>query len=103
MIDQGTCLAISSGRDQVPDEAFDVLIPLVMVETIHEDGPADGLDVLLSELTLVASMGKDVRPSSPAAKQIFSMQMVSFSLDLGLYFHSQATVLGNLGSKLAIF
>lgn len=73
MVDQGTCLAVSRGRDQIPDEALDVLVPLVMGEAVHEDGPADGLHILLSELAFVASVGKDVRPSPPAAKQACSM------------------------------
>lgn len=76
MIDQGACLAVGRGRDEVPDEAFDVLVPLVVVEAVHEDGPADGLHVLLAELTFVASVGKDVCPPSPTAKQTSSMQMV---------------------------
>ena len=78
MIDQGARLAVSSGCDQIPDEAFDVLVPLVVVETVHEDCSADGLHILLSELTFVASMGKDVRPPSPAAKQVFSMHRMPF-------------------------
>lgn len=73
MIDQGSRLAVRRGCDQVPDEAFDILIPLVMIETVHEDGSADGLYVLLSELALVAAMGEDICPPSPAAKQTFSM------------------------------
>lgn len=73
MVDQGSRLAVRRGRDQIPDEAFDILIPLVMIEAVHEDGPADGFHVLLSELTLVAPVRKDVCPPSPAAKQIFSM------------------------------
>ena len=73
MIDQGSRLAISRGCDQIPDEAFNILIPLVVIETVHKDGPADGFHVLLSELTLVAPMGKDICPPSPTAKQIFSM------------------------------
>lgn len=76
MIDQGARLAVGRGCDEVPDEAFDVLIPLVMVETVHEDGSADGFHVLLGELTFVASVGKDVCPPSPTAKQTSSMQMV---------------------------
>lgn len=86
MIDQGSRLAVGCGCDQVPDEAFDVLIPLIMVETVHEDCSADSFHILLSELTFVASMGKDVRPPSPAAKQVFGMHRVPFSLDLGLIF-----------------
>lgn len=73
MIDQGSRLAVRRGRDQVPDEAFDILIALVMIETVHKDGSADGFYVLLGELALVASVGKDICPPSPAAKQIFSM------------------------------
>lgn len=44
-----------------------------MIETVHKDGSADGFYVLLGELALVASVGKDICPPSPAAKQIFSM------------------------------
>lgn len=102
MIDQGARLAVSRGCDQIPDEAFDVLIPLVVVETVHEDGSADGFYVLLSELTFVAPVRKNVCPPSPTAKQKFSMQTVFFSLDLGLYSHRQAAALGKLGSKVAI-
>lgn len=69
MIDQGARLAVGRGRDEVPDEAFDVLVPLVVVEAVHEDGPADGLHVLLAELTFVASVGKDVCPPSPTVDE----------------------------------
>lgn len=96
MVDQGACLAVGRGRDQVPDEALDVLVPLVMGEAVHEDGPADSLHILLSELAFVASMGKYVRPPPPAAKQACNMPSVS----AGAYVHSQAAGLGHLGSKL---
>lgn len=83
MVNQCSCLAISCGCDQIPDEAFDVLISLVMVETVHEDGSADGFYIVLSELAFVASMRKDVCPPSPTAKQTLSMQMVPFRVRLG--------------------
>lgn len=81
MIDQGSSLAISRGCDEIPDEAFDILIPSVMIKTVHQDGSADGFNILLSELTFVASMGKDVCPPSPATKQTLNTQLPSFSLN----------------------
>lgn len=77
MIEQGSSLAISCGCDQVPDKALDVLIPSVVIETVHQDGSADGFNILLSELAFVASMGQDVCPAAPAGKQSVSMQMES--------------------------
>lgn len=85
MIDQGSSLAISRGCDQIPDEALDILISFVMIETVHKDRPTDGFYILLGELTFVASVGKDVCPPSPAEKQIFSLQTVSLILGLGFY------------------
>lgn len=76
MIDQGSRLAVSGGCDQIPDEALDILIPSVMVEAVHQDGSADGFYVMLSELTLVASVGKDVCPSAPAVKRAASLSVV---------------------------
>lgn len=70
MVDQGPRLAISRWRDEIPDEALDVLVPPVVVEAVHKDGPADGLHVLLAERALVAAMGEDVCPPPPAAKQM---------------------------------
>lgn len=70
MVDQGPRLAISRWCDEIPDEALDVLVPPVVVEAVHKDGPADGLHVLLAEWALVATMGEDVRPPPPAAKQM---------------------------------
>lgn len=102
MIDQGSSLAISCGCDQIPDEAFDILVPFVMVETVHQDGSANGFHILLSELTFVASMRKDVCPSAPAVKQIACIQMVPLTTDLKLYLNSQVPVLGRSGSKLLI-
>lgn len=34
MVDQGSRLAIGRGRDQIPDEALDVLVPPVVVEAV---------------------------------------------------------------------
>lgn len=103
MIDQGSSLAISRGCDQIPDEAFDILVPFVVVETVHQDGSANGFYILLCELTFVASVGKDVCPSAPAVKQIACMQMVPLTTDLKLYLNSQVSVLGYYGSKLVMF
>lgn len=75
MVEQGSSLAVGGGRDQVPDEALDVLVASVVIEAVHQDGSADGFHVLLSELTFVASMGQDVRPATPAGKQRGSIQM----------------------------
>lgn len=69
MVDQSPGLAVGRGCDEIPDEALDVLVPPVVVEAVHEDGPADGFHVLLGELTFVASVGQDVCPPPPAAKQ----------------------------------
>lgn len=75
MVDQGPRLAISRGCDEIPDEALDVLVPPVVVEAVHKDGPADGLHVLLTERALVAAMGEDVRPPPPAAKQTWTVPL----------------------------
>lgn len=84
MIEQGSSLAVGGRRDQVPDKALDVLVPSVVIETVHQDGSADGLYVLLSELTFVASMRQDVCPAAPAGKQRGSVQMESGWSDLTL-------------------
>lgn len=101
MIDQGACLAVSRGCDQIPDKALDVLVPLVMVETVHEDRSADGFYILLSELPFVAPMGKDVRPPSPAANK-YSACTWYLSFEIWGSFAQSGAVLGNLGSKLAV-
>lgn len=77
MVEQGPSLAICRGRDQVPDKALDVLVPSVVIETIHQDGSADGLYILFSQLTFVASMGQDICPAAPAGKQKGGMWMES--------------------------
>lgn len=84
MIEQGSSLAVGCRSDQVPDKALDVLVPAVVIETVHQDGSADGFYVLLSELTFVPSMGQDVCPAAPAGKQRGSMQIESGCSDLKL-------------------
>lgn len=83
MVDQGSSLAIRCGCDQIPDEAFDILIAFVMIKTVYQDGSADSFDILLSELAFIASVGKNVCPPSPTAKQIFSMQRCLWVLIYG--------------------
>lgn len=103
MIDQGSSLAISRGCDQIPDEAFDILVPFIMVETVHQDGSANGFYILLRELTFVASVGKDVCPPAPTVKQIACMRMVPLTTDLKLYLNSQVPVLGYSGQNCNVF
>lgn len=59
-------LAVLGGADEVPDEAFDVLIASVVEKTVDQDGPADGLHVPLGKTALESSVGQDLPPSAPA-------------------------------------
>lgn len=66
MVEQGPRLAVFRGGDQVPDEAFDVLVAPVVMQAVNEQGPADGLHVLLLQGALVAAVAQDVIPATPA-------------------------------------
>lgn len=95
MIEQGSGLAIGRRRDQVPDKALDVLVSSVVIETVHQDGSADGFYILLRQLTFVASVGQDICPAAPAGKQKGGMQMESLTVQM--WYHLASQSLGNRG------
>lgn len=63
----GQCLGrpIFAWGDQVPDEAFDVLITAVMQQAVGQEGSADGLHISLLQGALEATMSQDVTPPTP--------------------------------------
>lgn len=99
MIEQGSSLAIGRGSDQVPDKALDVLVPSVVIQTVHQDGSADGFYIVLRELTFVASVGQDICPAAPAGKQKDGVQMESLAAEVRHHLDSQG--LGNPGPTSA--
>lgn len=68
MILQFFCLAIFSRANQVPNKAFDVLIPTVVQKTVHKDGTAYCLHISFSHASLKASMRQNISPTSPTNK-----------------------------------
>lgn len=62
------CLGLSvfGGRDQLPDEALDLLVPFVVLDAVHQQGPADHLHVLLVQMPLEPPVRQDVLPPAPA-------------------------------------
>jgi hypothetical protein len=67
VVEQGLGLSSVLGRrDELPDEALDVLVAAVMEEAVGQQRPADRLHVRLPQGTLVAPMGQDVTPPPPA-------------------------------------
>lgn len=57
--------SVLSGGDQVPHEAFDLVVSTVMDQAVGQQGSADGLHVPLGQLLLEAAVCKDVLPPTP--------------------------------------
>ena len=58
--------AVLRGRDQLPDEALDVLVATVMQQAEDQDDSADGLHIPLAQPALAARMGQDITPAPPS-------------------------------------
>lgn len=54
--------------DQVPHEAFDLVVSTVVDQAVGQQGSADGLHVPLGQLLLETSVREDVFPSAPPGK-----------------------------------
>lgn len=64
----GQCLsgAVFTWGNQVPNEAFDVLIPTIMQQAVSQQGSADCFHICLLQRALEAAMSQDVTPPAPA-------------------------------------
>lgn len=63
---EGLGLPIFGRCDQFPNETLDLLVPLVMLDTVYQQGPANHLHVLLIQMPLESPMSQDVLPPAPA-------------------------------------
>lgn len=66
MILQSLILAVLRRRDEIPDKTLNLLIPLVVFDAIHQQGPTNHLHVFLIQVPLEPPMGQDIFPASPA-------------------------------------
>ena len=66
MVLEGLGLPVFGRCDQFPNEALDLLVPLVMLDTVDQQGPANHLHVLLIQMPLEPPVGQDVLPPAPA-------------------------------------
>ena len=66
MVLEGLGLPIFGRCDQFPNETLDLLVPLVMLDTVHQQGTANHLHVLFIQMPLESPVGQDVLPSAPA-------------------------------------
>lgn len=57
--------SVLSRGDQIPHEAFDLIVSAVMNQAVGQQGPANGLHVPLGQLLLETPMFEDVCPSTP--------------------------------------
>lgn len=63
----GQCLGgpVFTRRDQVPDEALDILVTAVMQQAVGQEGSADCFHIGLLQGALEATMSQDVTPPTP--------------------------------------
>lgn len=66
MVLEGLSLPVFGRCDKFPNETLDLLVPLVMLDTVHQQGTANHLHVLLIQMPLESPMSQDVLPSAPA-------------------------------------
>lgn len=65
MVLEGLGLPIFGGCDQFPNETLDLLVPLIMLDTVHQQGTANHLHVLLVQMPLESPVSQDVLPTTP--------------------------------------
>lgn len=63
---EGLGLPIFGRCDQFPNETLDLLVPLVMLDTVYQKGTANHLHVLFIQMPLESPMSQDVLPPAPA-------------------------------------
>lgn len=68
--------SVLSGGDQVPHEAFDLVVSAVVDQAVGQQGSADGLHVPLGQLLLEAAVREDVLPSTPPGKHTHTHKTV---------------------------
>lgn len=66
MVLEGLGLPIFGRCDKLPNEALDLLVPLVMLDTVHQQGTANHLHVLFVQMPFESPMSQDVLPPAPA-------------------------------------
>lgn len=69
MVGECATLSVLRGRDEVPDEALDVLVSTVVQQAVGQQGAADGLHVLLPQGPLETPVGQDVSPATPPSTE----------------------------------
>lgn len=69
MVGERAALSVLGGRDEVPDEALDVLVATVVQQAVGQQGAADGLHVLLPQGPLETPVGQDVSPATPPSTE----------------------------------
>lgn len=69
MVGECATLSVLRGRDEVPDEALDVLVSTVVQQAVGQQGAADGLHVLLLQGPLETPAGQDVSPATPPSRE----------------------------------
>lgn len=66
MVLEGLGLPIFGRCDQFPYETLDLLVPFIMLHTVHQQGPANHLHILLIQVPLESPVSQDVLPPAPA-------------------------------------
>lgn len=66
MVLQRLVMAVLRGRDEVPDEALDLVVALVVAQAVNQQRPAQQLHVTLCQVPLKTPVGQDVLPTTPA-------------------------------------
>lgn len=66
MVLEGLGLPVFGRCDQFPNETLDLLAPLIMLDTVHQEGMANHLHVLLVQMPFESAMSQDVLPPAPA-------------------------------------
>lgn len=66
MVLEGLGLPVFGRCDQFPNETLDLLVSLIMLDTVHQEGTANHLHVLLVQMPFESAMSQDVLPPAPA-------------------------------------
>lgn len=65
MVLQGLILSILCGSNQIPDKTLDLLISLIMFDTVDQERPTNHFHILLIEMPFKPAMSQDVFPTAP--------------------------------------
>jgi len=88
-------LSVLGRGDQVPHEAFDLVVSAVVDQAVGQEGSADGLHVLLRELLLKTPVIENILPTTPPGKPRYnSSHLTSYTAFIGGHVTVKFIVLG---------